>query len=79
MISDFEFWIADFKGIIGVLIFSLKTPNTVTPAKAGVQNSLTPLDSRLRGNDNRGRYSTLYEFIRLKMTRRIMLWSVGNV
>ena len=33
------------------------------PAKAGIQNYLKTLDSRLRGNDAKGRFKTLYETI----------------
>jgi len=33
------------------------------PAKAGIQNHLKSLDSRLRGNDAKGVFSTFYETI----------------
>ena len=33
------------------------------PAKAGIQNYLKTLDSRLRGNDVKGRFKTFYESI----------------
>ena len=33
------------------------------PAKAGIQNYLKTLDSRLRGNDAKGRFKTFYEAI----------------
>ncbi len=33
------------------------------PAKAGIQNYLKTLDSRLRGNDIKGRFKTIYESI----------------
>jgi hypothetical protein len=33
------------------------------PAKAGIQNYLKTLDSRLRGNDAKGRFMTFYETI----------------
>jgi hypothetical protein len=33
------------------------------PAKAGIQNYLKTLDSRLRGNDVKGRFKTFFEFI----------------
>ena len=33
------------------------------PAKAGIQNYLKTLDSRLRGNDVKGRFKTFYETI----------------
>ena len=36
------------------------------PAKAGIQNYLKTLDSRLRGNDAKGRFKTFYETINLK-------------
>jgi hypothetical protein len=35
------------------------------PAKAGIQNYLKSLDSRLRGNDVKGRFRTYYETIKL--------------
>ncbi len=34
------------------------------PAKAGIQNYLKTLDSRLRGNDVKGRFKTFYESIK---------------
>jgi len=34
------------------------------PAKAGIQNYLKTLDSRLRGNDAKRHYATFYEFIK---------------
>jgi len=33
------------------------------PAKAGIQNHLKILDSRLRGNDVQGHFKTFYETI----------------
>ena len=36
------------------------------PAKAGIQNYLKILDSRLRGNDVKGRFKTFYETINIK-------------
>ena len=41
------------------------------PAKAGIQNYLKTLDSRLRGNDAKGRFKTFYETINVK--HRIMM------
>ena len=35
------------------------------PAKAGIQNYLKTLDSRLRGNDANGRFKTFYETINI--------------
>jgi hypothetical protein len=35
------------------------------PAKAGIQNYLKTLDSRLRGNDVKGRFKTFYESIKI--------------
>ena len=35
------------------------------PAKAGIQNHLKLLDSRLRGNDVKGRFKTFYETINI--------------
>jgi hypothetical protein len=40
------------------------------PAKAGIQNYLKTLDSRLRGNDVKGRFKTFYETINIE--HRIM-------
>ena len=40
------------------------SPQIVTPAKAGVQKTLERLDSRLRGNDRKGRFPTSYESIK---------------
>jgi len=34
------------------------------PAKAGIQNHLKSLDSRLRGNDAKGVFSTFYKTIK---------------
>ncbi|MDI7260504.1 MAG: hypothetical protein QME90_11360 [Thermodesulfobacteriota bacterium] len=39
----------------------VKSLKTVTPAEAGVQNSLNLLDSRFRGNDKNGEIATFYE------------------
>jgi hypothetical protein len=36
------------------------------PAKAGIQKYLKTLDSRLRGNDVKGRFKTFYETIKLE-------------
>jgi len=41
----------------------VESPKTVTPADAGVQNSLNLLDSRFRGNDEKGGVATFYETI----------------
>jgi hypothetical protein len=40
------------------------------PAKAGIQNYLKTLDSRLRGNDAKGRFNTFYETIKIEETLR---------
>ena len=37
------------------------------PAKAGIQNYLKTLDSRLRGNDVKGRFKTFYESIKVNI------------
>ena len=50
---------------------SQKVPNTVTPAEAGVQNSLKSLDSRLRGNDDKGFFSTFYRTINFQCSKRL--------
>ena len=44
---------------------SQKVRNSVMPAKAGIQNYLKALDSRLRGNDAKGCFKTFYETINL--------------
>jgi hypothetical protein len=36
------------------------------PAKAGIQKYLKTLDSRLRGNDAKGRFKTFYETIKIE-------------
>jgi len=36
------------------------------PVKAGIQNYLKTLDSRLRGNDAKGVFKTFYDTINLK-------------
>jgi hypothetical protein len=36
------------------------------PAQAGVQKALKRLDSRLRGNDEKGRLLTSHEFIKFR-------------
>ena len=38
------------------------------PAKAGIQNYLKILDSRLRGNDAKGGFKTVYETINLQLS-----------
>jgi len=45
----------------------LKVKSRVTPAEAGVHKYLKKLDSRLRGNDKKGRNSTFYETINIGM------------
>ena len=45
------------------------------PAKAGIQNYLKTLDSRLRGNDAKGRFKTFYEAINIQ--RRSPLFCVA--
>jgi len=47
------------------LTASQKVSSVVTPAKAGVQNPLRTLDSRLRGNDRKRCFWTFYDFIKL--------------
>jgi hypothetical protein len=37
------------------------------PAKAGIQNYLKILDSRLRGNDAKGGFKTFYETINVHL------------
>jgi len=39
------------------------------PAKAGIQNYLKTLDSRLRGNDAKGRFKTFNEAIRFQQLK----------
>ena len=38
------------------------------PVKAGIQNYLKTLDSRLRGNDAKGRFKTFYETINVHLS-----------
>ena len=40
------------------------------PAKAGIQNYLKTLDSRLRGNDVKGRFKTFYETINIRRYKK---------
>ena len=40
------------------------------PAEAGIQNYLKTLDSRLRGNDVKGRFKTFYETIKQQIHKR---------
>jgi len=42
------------------------------PAKAGIQNHLKPLDSRIRGNDAKGVFSTFYETINNDASRKVL-------
>ena len=46
------------------------------PAKAGIQNYLRILDSRLRGNDAKGGFKTFYETINIRYSavRCSQLW-----
>jgi len=46
-------------------MISQKVGKAVTPAKAGVQNSLNSLDSRFRGNDENGTKKTFYEAVKI--------------
>jgi len=41
------------------------------PVKAGIQNYLKTLDSRLRGNDAKGVFKTFYETINHECRRNI--------
>jgi hypothetical protein len=41
----------------------VKSPQTVTPVKTGVQNLLKELDSGFRRNDEKRTQRTFYEFI----------------
>jgi hypothetical protein len=41
------------------------------PAKAGIQNYLKTLDSRLRGNDAKGRFKTFYETIKFVCAKSV--------
>ena len=50
---------------------SQKVEGTVTPAQAGVHNSIKILDSRLRGNDRKERFSTFYESIKKWMVESL--------
>ena len=41
----------------------VKSPNSVTPVKTGVQNLLNSLDSGIRRNDEKRTKQIFYEFI----------------
>jgi len=41
------------------------------PAKAGIQNHLIILDSRLRGNDAKGGFKTFYETINYRIKKSV--------
>ena len=43
------------------------------PAKAGIQNYLKTLDSRLRGNDAKGGFKTFYEGIKSENIPKLRL------
>ena len=43
----------------------VKRRKSVTPAKAGVQNMRISVDSRFRGNDNKGHLSACYEAVKV--------------
>jgi len=50
------------------------------PAKAGIQNYLKTLDSRLRGNDAKGRFKISYETINIRRSMlevRCWIFDVG--
>ena len=52
-------------GLPGIIAFDafVKSPNSITPAKAGVQKLLKLLVSGFRRNDGKGYFSTFYESI----------------
>ena len=59
------------QGVIGSqcdlgLIASQKVLQVVTPAKAGVQKTLSRLDSRLCGNDRKKHFSAFGQLVRIK-------------
>jgi hypothetical protein len=63
-----------------MLMVSQKVPQVVTPAKAGVQRTLERLDSRLRGNDRKGRFPTSYEAVNVvALYKAHWLFSSGNL
>jgi hypothetical protein len=51
------------------------------PAKAGIQNYLKKLDSRLRGNDAKGRFKTFYETIKftIRYVRDGLDWTTSSL
>jgi len=55
---------------------SLEVPKSVTPAKAGVQKWLIPLNSRLRGNDENCCFLTFYECINLQLSQIFVSYRV---
>ena len=49
----------------------VESHKSVTPAKAGVHNTLEYLDSRFRGNDKNGAKRTFYEHIKVRIKIQI--------
>ena len=47
------------------------------PAKAGIHNYLKTLDSRLRGNDVKGRFKTFYESINIGIWDLFVIWCLS--
>ena len=61
--SEFGVGSSEFKIRNRIIDSLVKSPRPVTPAEAGVQNSLNSLDSRFRWNDKNGEIATFYEII----------------
>jgi hypothetical protein len=49
-----------------ILAEAVKSPKSVTPAKAGVQNLLISLESRFCGNEKKEEILTFYKIITLE-------------
>ena len=64
--------------LVTILTNSQKVRNAVMSAKAGIQNYLKTLDSRLRGNDAKGRFKTFYETINYEDTIQLGYENLQN-
>jgi hypothetical protein len=57
----------------------VKSQNSVMPAKAGIQNHLKILDSRLRGNDAKVSFKTFNETINFGFSNLDVRYSVNLI
>jgi len=58
---------------------SLIVRSSVMPAKAGIQNYLKILNSRIRGNDAKGGLQIFYETIKLKKNNESMFRTTAKL